>query len=195
MRKISQIILALLYASCFGCGRTDRVPAPDVRLNPTPLGRVRLDISVTGQSTTIQGLRGVLYYNIANNSCIPLDYGMALGGVRPSFTQMRPFVVTPVAHDIYEAVVYRDIYESSDYYGLGVCQWELTGINIYMVRKDGKKQRVGLRDIDLKYGAHSYATCPAGSPGQYSLNCALSRSYPLEMSGDFYTLSITSRRD
>jgi len=108
---------------------------------------------------------------------------------------MQLFVVAPSDVGGYKAVLYRDMYESSDYYGLGVCRWELTGINIYIVRKDGKKQSVNLHEIDLKYGAHSYATCPTGSQGQYSLNCAFSRSYPIDISGDFYTLSITSRED
>lgn len=195
MQELGFAVLMLLAASCVGCGSTERVPAPDVRINTAPHERLRLDISVAGQSALVEGMRGAFYYNIENKSCMPLDYSKALGGIYPSFTQMRPFVVAPAGVNGYEAILYRDMYESSDYYGLGVCRWELTGINIYIIRKDGKKQNANLHDVDLEYGAHSYATCPTGSPGQHSLNCAFSRSYPVEISGDFYTLSIISRKD
>lgn len=195
MRKISLITLTLLYALCLGCGRTERVPAPDVRTNPAPHERQRLDISITGQSAVIEGMRGRLQYNIADDSCLPVDYGMALGGMKPIFTMDPTLKVAITGHGGYEGFVYRDMYEPSNYYGMGVCRWELTAINIYIVRKDGRKQSFMLNGIDLKYGAQSYVTCPSGSPGQYSLNCAFSRSYPIEIPGDFYTLSINSGRD
>lgn len=195
MRYVSQFISAVIYALCVGCGHVDGVSPPDVRINPAPRELQHFIISVTDRSDAIEGMWGVSYYNIANDSCVPLDYSKALGGIHPSFTQTHPFMIDSGDVGNYEAKLYRDMYESSDYYGLGVCRWELTGINIYIARRDGKKQHTSLHEMDLKYGAYSYATCPTGSPAQHTLNCAFSRSHPIDVSGDFYTISITSRRN
>lgn len=195
MRNIGSFISMLIYTLCAGCGPAGGVDPPDVRVNPTPHERQRFIISVTGQSGQVDGVWGRLQYNIANNSCVPVDYKMALGGIKPSFTMDPSLKIVSVESSTYEGLVYRDLYESSDYYGLGLCRWKLTAIVVYIIRNDGKKQSFMLNGIDLEYGARSYATCPTGSPGQYSLNCAFSRSHPMELTGDFYTLSITSRRD
>lgn len=195
MQHIGPYISMLVYALCAGCGRVDRVVPPDVKVNPTPHERQRFVISVTGQSGQMDGARGRLQYNIADDSCVPVDYKMALGGIKPTFTMYHPLKIVPTERGTYEGHVYQDLYESSDYYGLGVCRWKLTAIVVYIIRNDGKRQSFMLNGIDLEYGSHSYATCPTGSPRQYSLNCAFSRSHPMELTGDFYTLSVTSGRD
>lgn len=195
MRDIGSIVVALVCLVCCGCGHSDIVNPPEVKINPSAHERQKFVISITGQSSQIEDIQEKLQYNIANDSCFPMDYGMALRGIKPTFTMGPSLKLIAAKHSMYEGYVYRDQYESSDYYGIGVCRWKLTAIHIYVIQGDGRKQAFMLNGIDLKYGAHSYATCPSGSPKQYSLNCAFSRSNPMELTGDFYTLSITSRRD
>lgn len=192
---ILPVLLVLVCAACSGCSSPDRVSPPEAKINPNARERQQFVISVMGKSGQIAGMQGRLQYNIADDSCLPVDYGMALGGMKPIFTMDPTLEVSAKDHGTYEWFIYRDLYEPSDYYGLGVCRWKLTAIKIYIVRKDGRRQSFMLNGIDLRYGVPSYATCPSGSPRQYSLNCAFSRSHPIGLTGDFYTLFITSRRD
>lgn len=108
------IIFFLVFASCVGCGRGGRVDPPVVVVDPNANEHQQFIVSVAGRVDQIAGIRGRLQYNIADNSCVPMDYKMALGGIRPTFTMDPPLEMVPVGSDTYEGLVYRDLYESSD---------------------------------------------------------------------------------
>lgn len=184
-------ILVILLMTCTlgsGCGRRDRVVPPDVRINPHPVRAQRFHISVTGKTSQIADIQGNIQYNIADSSCVPIDHGMALGGVRPTFTKYATLKIVPLGHDKYEALVYRDLYAPSDYYGLGLCHWRITILNIRIMRTDHRKEIAGISHENLNYGAKASISC---GPRVGGFGCAPSRL----VSVDDYKLIVTSTKE
>lgn len=163
------------------------MPPPDVVLNTDPTGVQRFTITVTGETSQIAYLRGTIQYNIVDDSCVPIDYGMALGGIKPTFTKYAILNIVSLGDDKYEAMVYPDLYSPSDYYGLGVCNWRITAIDIHIIRIDGKKEIAGIRRNDLNYGARSSISCGLRVGG---FGCAPSRV----VSASDYKLIISSSK-
>lgn len=190
MRSARFLIAILIYILCSGCNHHDAVPPPDVKMNPNPHMGQRFVISITGQVDEIAGLQGKLQYDIANNSCVPIDRGRVLGGIRPQFTKYSSFNINSVAPGAYEAIVYRDLYVPFNYYGVGICEWSITSMKIHILRYDGRKETATFDGQAINYGAHAGALC---GPRVGGFGCAPDS---VHMSVDAsYRLSITSGKE
>lgn len=190
MKHAMRLIGCLACALCIGCGSGNRIIPPAAELNPGANDLQLFTISVTGRVDQIASIQGSLQYNIADTSCVPVDYGVALGGTKPRFSTYSPLKMTAMGSGKYEFSVYRDLYRPANYYGLGVCVWALTSINIKILRIDGKKETASLIGRELGYDVHVLAAC---GPRVSGFGCSYG-DFAASANAD-YKLSISSRKE
>lgn len=115
------------------CTEHKPVLAPHARINPDPSERYEISLTLLEDPGDITHVTGAMNYTIANRDCLPTDYTMALGGMKPKFREEKIIPISSLG-ETYTATVYEDFFLSEDYYGLGVCNWKVEGIGISLHR-------------------------------------------------------------
>lgn len=119
MRK--QIISLLTLALLSGCTRT--VNPSDIKQNPNPKQRYEITMTILGAPGPFDSIEGYMGYDIENKKCIPED---PVSGKRSMPDATAAFAFIRLSDNIYKGVIYMDYFSDEDYYGLGVCRWQLT---------------------------------------------------------------------
>lgn len=86
--------------------------------------RYEITVSVTDAPGSFDRVSGSVDYRVANDKCVPM-------------TPISGATVVPVKHlaiefkhaggNVYKAVVFADLLQDEDYFGLGLCHWSLVG--------------------------------------------------------------------
>lgn len=93
----------------------------DIKLNPHPTQRYEL-IATVDAPGAFDSVEGFLSYDVTNVECVPKN---PVEGARNVPTTSRSFVLTRVDERTWKGSFYRDLLQDEDYFGLGVCHWEL----------------------------------------------------------------------
>jgi hypothetical protein len=111
--------LATLLAAC---GPTLPVVPPSVQANPAPAMHYEIRIDVG--SLPVKSVAGLAQYNIQNHQqCVQPT---ALGGLTDSYTQRISIHFEKDASGQFVGTLVRDPFLDSDYYGRGLCHWDVT---------------------------------------------------------------------
>ncbi len=125
------MVLLVVSALCLpGCGKKyDPVPSPKTKINPSP--QEKYMVSVYAKDGIPDEARVRVWYEISNRKCIPLDYGRALGGVRLDYAVRLDLNPVHVSENELRVEIAQDKILPDDYWGLGVCNWEVQDVAIY----------------------------------------------------------------
>ncbi|MBP1475575.1 hypothetical protein J7I44_14770 [Frateuria sp. MAH-13] len=107
--------LAVLPAACSS-------PMDDIKLNPHPAQRYEL-IATVDAPGEFDSVEGYLSYEVTNVECVPKN---PIEGARNVPNTSRRFALTRVDAHTWKGSFYRDLLQDEDYFGLGVCHWDVT---------------------------------------------------------------------
>jgi len=161
---MSKTFAVLLVAVIAACAKPMPVPPPDAKYasESGPTHRVTLTIPAT--LGAIGFVRARATYDMINQrTCVPMDYSKALGGRFNRTNQSVPLSVAK-RDRTFVVDVPRNPFLNEDYYGLGVCNWELLSVD-FVVDQPGRKMQpyVHWPDVAQKRGAS--LLCYPSSPG------------------------------
>jgi hypothetical protein len=94
---------------------------PDIKLNPHPVQRYELTATVDAPGP-FDSVTGYVSYDVTNVECVPKD---AWEGARNVPSTSRSFELTRVDAHTWKGHFYRDLLRDEDYFGLGVCHWDV----------------------------------------------------------------------
>lgn len=127
-----EMAMVLLVASVLclpGCGKKyDSVPSPKTKINPSP--QEKYLVSVYAGNGMPRKVRVQAIYHITNKKCIPLDYGRALGGVRLDYPVKVDLTPKYISENKFLVLVGIDKILPGNYWGLGLCRWDLDNISV-----------------------------------------------------------------
>jgi len=70
-------------------------------------------------------VEGVAFFDVINKKCVPMD--SFTGGQSPPNTSVH-FEMTRMNEKTWKGYFYRDALVDEDYFGLGVCHWDVTSL-------------------------------------------------------------------
>lgn len=162
------IALFLAGVTCLsGCAKS--VPPPKYRLNPSPEEQYLMTVYSNHDLPQIRFVGPG--YQIANENCVPVNYGRALGGVKlsyPTYLNLRPIQISKKR---FEVLVSKDSILPEDYWGLGVCKWKFIGVSLTL-EIGGTRDSIGFFGEDFRDGAKATWKCVEFNSGRRSrLQC------------------------
>ena len=122
---------ATLLAS--GCGSS--MKNPDIKQNPYPKMRYEITLTVQDAPGRFDSADISVRYRVRNDSCVPLQ---PISGARLSPEKEISVPLEHVDRNTYRGLFYTDALQEEDYFGLGVCHWE---VNIIGFRLNNGKTR------------------------------------------------------
>lgn len=111
--------LALTTSACSSSMKT-----PDIKQNPHPQQRYELTVTVDAPGP-FESIKGYAFYEVRNVECVP---HAPLTGGRSLPNTGRNFELTRMPNGTYHGYFYRDQLQDEDYFGLGVCHWDIVGV-------------------------------------------------------------------
>lgn len=97
---------------------------PDIKLNPHPTQRYEITVT-TDAPGPWDAVQGHVSYIVKNADCTPKNN---FEGIHTVPSTGRSFTLTRVDDKTYRGYVYRDLLEGGNYFGLGVCHWEMENV-------------------------------------------------------------------
>ncbi|TPG11783.1 hypothetical protein EAH75_10875 [Rhodanobacter glycinis] len=95
---------------------------PDIKQNPHPKMRYEITMTIQGAPGPFDSVSGFVQYKVSNGHCVPLT--PISGATLPPESRI-PISFTRVSDNLYKGVIYTDLMQDDDYYGLGVCHWSV----------------------------------------------------------------------
>ena len=94
-------------------------------VNPQPEQAYQITMTLADAPGPFASMLGLAQYEVVNQECLspPEDNP---GGANTHLTRFLPFELTRVSDVEYTGTVYADGLLDEDYYGRGVCRWQLT---------------------------------------------------------------------
>lgn len=134
------LFLALTSSAC-----GSPMKKPDIKQNPTPKQRYDITLRIDGAPGPFDSVAGSVDYQVSNGRCVPLT---PISGATIVPQEHIPLTLTHVSDNVYKGTLYADRFVDEDYYGLGVCQWELVAAGIELkVGKMDFSPSIFLKDI------------------------------------------------
>lgn len=141
MRQL--LLPAVLLVSVAGCTVQERMnPAAGsplaeheqgrglARLNPSPKRAYTLVATVKDAPGTFEAMTATAQYDVINeNACGHINRS---SGTAERITSNETFVLEKVSDTEYRGKFYLDLMQDEDYYGRGVCHWELMEARIVL---------------------------------------------------------------
>ena len=121
----SKALLLILALTSSACGSP--MKTPDIKQNPTPKQRYEITLKIDDAPGPFDAIRAFINYRVTNEACVPLT---PVTGVRIEPQETLPMTLTKVKDGVYQGTVYADQFMDEDYYGLGVCHWELVAVGV-----------------------------------------------------------------
>lgn len=104
-----------------------------------PMQGYRIHMTIHDAPGPFGIVRAYAQYDVENNNdCGPIH---PMTGTASRMTRLEPFALTKLSDTEYEGVVYADLMQDDDYYGLGVCRWEMVMARV--VLQAGKETDTG----------------------------------------------------
>ena len=159
--QLTSVATAMAVLSAASCGPS--VKPPDVKLNPAPKQRYEVTLTVPNPPRRISTVFGTIQFDIQGlkDDCMP--YSDKIAGSKPKSSFPRHVAFERKDNVSFVGYFYSDQLIDEDYYGLGVCRWELTGIKVLF--HAGTLERAAYLDGDEISGEQtSRSLCPLASP-------------------------------
>lgn len=116
-----QLLLAIIAT---GCSSSMDKPL-EVKLNPHPTERYELTVTLDAPGPW-ESVKGHVGYVVSNEDCTPKN---DFEGVHKIPIVDRTFELARVDDTTYRGYFYRDLIRDDDYFGLGICHWEMENVS------------------------------------------------------------------
>jgi hypothetical protein len=114
-------VLLFTLASITGCSMTHGDPT-NPKKNPHPVKRYEVTATADAPGSW-DSVKGVVYFDVVNTNCVPR--GALTGGQNVPNIGID-FEMTRTGDNTWKGYFYRDALQDEDYFGLGVCHWDVT---------------------------------------------------------------------
>lgn len=112
---------------------------PVYQKNPHPAQAYRITMTIEDAPGPFEWISGTAFYEMINrDACTPFD--RSLGMSTKQKEDAIPIHFDKTSDTTYVATIYADGMVNGDYYGKGVCNFELNGVGISL-RATGKKKK------------------------------------------------------
>ena len=182
-------IITAMTLALVACGGS-QVGPPDVKLNPSPIDRYEITLTIQNPPQHIHVIQGTAQFDIANKECMPLQDKIA--GIKPRSWFIQPVRFTRIRDNTFAGQVLTDAIFDEDYYSIGICRWEMTGVFArFQFDEFYREASIDRRSIIREESKTnfcplvSYATTPCGSPS------SITDDYRKEN----FTVVMTSRKE
>lgn len=119
-------LACLLAMATLGCSSHMKygIDQSEIRDNPHPTQRY--EVVVTSDAPGPWGsVSGAVFYHVTNDDCVPK---LPLEGARQIPNTARKFKLTTTDGKTWKGYFYRQMIEDADYFGLGVCHWDIESV-------------------------------------------------------------------
>lgn len=116
----TMLVLSLVLAIS-GCSHA--MNDSDIKQNPHPKQRYEITMTIDGAPGPFDSVTGKMGYEITNPDCVPKD-PVSGGSSPPGSTPSIEF--RQEGGGLYRGVLYLDLLQDDNYFGLGVCHWKMT---------------------------------------------------------------------
>ncbi|KGE50278.1 hypothetical protein GW15_0222095 [Xanthomonas axonopodis pv. vasculorum] len=152
-------LLALLLTGCKPMhavpGQTDADGDPLYRKNPRPTQAYRITMTIEDAPGPFGYISGTAFYDMTNHEqCTPME---PIEGVwSKSKEDGIPMVFQKLDASTYVATIHADGMVDADYYGMGICRFELSGVGITL-KATGRHEETRFQPALFKNELHSKA--------------------------------------
>ncbi|HZF97240.1 MAG TPA: hypothetical protein VEY92_03160 [Pseudoxanthomonas sp.] len=175
-------------------------------LNPQPKHAYEITMTFADAPGPFASMLGLVQYDVVTQECLspPKDNP---GGAGMHMTRHVPFEVTRVSDVEYRGTVYADGILDEEYYGRGICRWQLTQARVHLKATGAEEETLFNASISAEpllaektekiyflkasYPRHPQSTLDdfpdSGQPDIENLP-------PQFTEKDFFTITITSKR-
>lgn len=119
----ASLCIVLLGFLLGACGENHRFEPPIAKTNPKPTQRYEITVELFDPPTDIKSIVGAAHFSIPDVICMPTPDRIA--GYTPGSSYIKEFSLERIDENIYQGHVFLDWPIDEDYYGLGVCKWEI----------------------------------------------------------------------
>ncbi|MEQ7783826.1 hypothetical protein [Xanthomonas hortorum] len=162
--KIASSLVLVFLAGCnpmnaaserHGSGETTADGDPIYEKNPHPTRAYRITMTIEDAPGPFEWISGTAFYQMTNHQkCTPMD---SFAGVwNKSKEDGIPIHFQKINAATYVATIYADGMVDADYYGKGVCLFELSGVGISL-RATGKEEETRFQPALFKNEIYSSA--------------------------------------
>ena len=111
-------LAALLLGAC------SKTPeSPVAKTNPNPKQRYEITVELVDPPQDIREISGVAHFGVGTRTCLP--YREKIARVTIGASYKKEFALIRTSESTYKGHIFLDWPVDEDYYGLGVCKWEL----------------------------------------------------------------------
>lgn len=118
------------------CSKTPE--SPIAKTNPNPTQRYEITVELVDPPRDIRKISGVAHSGVSTRACLPYRERIARVTIGTSYT--REFPLVRVGDSTYKGHIFLDWPVDEDYYGLGVCKWEIETVGA-VIDFGGYKQK------------------------------------------------------
>ncbi|SEM95696.1 hypothetical protein SAMN02800694_2281 [Luteibacter sp. UNCMF331Sha3.1] len=153
MRRLVQVTVPGLFLSLAACGGNVE---PKIQLNNDPRMEYQITFRVDDPDVIFDRVEGQANYQVKNEACVPLT---PVSGVKVAPSKTIALHARMVDNSTYQLVVFADALRDEDYFGLGVCHWELVAATLIGV-KDRSSLSSGVMASNIYSGEPSVLRYP-----------------------------------
>ena len=100
--------------------------SPTPKFNPMPAHQYELVATIQDAPGPFDEVTGYVSYQVSNTDCLPLQPG---SGATLAMQRRLPLKLLPFS-DGYTATFHLDALADANYFGLGVCHWDIGGVGL-----------------------------------------------------------------
>jgi len=123
-------VLILFFGITSAC--SSPMKNPDIKMNPNPKFRYEFTVSIDGAPGPFDSITSSAQYQVMNPNCVPMQPG---SGATPTISKSIPIVLERESDKLYKGSFETDAFEDENYFGLGVCRWQLIAADAVLSNK------------------------------------------------------------
>ena len=160
------IVVSLLIAGCWSASRFE---PPIAKTNQNPTQRYEITVELVDPPADVKNISGVAYFSIPDVICMPTPDRIA--GYTPGSRYKKRFSLVPTGQNTYQGHIFRDWPIDEDYFGLGVCKWELAYVDTTVARSNEFLQITRLSSAELLSLSDITAYCREEMRDKFDMTC------------------------
>ena len=123
--------LMLCLSACYFPTSSGKRTMVEHTLNPQPTQAYQITMTLADAPGPFASMLGLVQYDVVTQKCMPPPDSNP-GGASMHMTRHVEFELTRVSDVEYTGTVYADGILDEDYYGRGVCRWQLTQAQVHL---------------------------------------------------------------
>ncbi len=188
------LCIALLTFLLGACGKSSRFEPPIAKTNPNPTQRYEITVELFDPPADIKSITGKAYFSIPDVICMPTPDRIA--GYTPGSSYIKDFALARIDGNTYQGHVFLDWPIDENYYGLGVCKWEIATVDTVITRESGLIQVADLNGTEVASASSNRSFCRKNMRDKFDKVCFTPIDPELirELEAISYIVSMSSKR-